>query len=84
MVLYFYSFTNPAVGEKANTKNNGGVMTGTVGSLRPHREYSYRWFDPISGAYVAEGTFRASGLGTWFAGVRPADTDMVLLIRQIP
>ncbi len=82
MVLYFYSFTDPSVGEKVNTEKYGGVMTGTVGSLRPFGEYTYRWFDPISGEYTAEGTFRASVLGTWFAGERPDDTDYVLLIQK--
>ena len=82
MVVYFYSFTDPTVGEKINTKRYGGVMTGTVGSLVPYAQYTYRWFDPISGEYTAEGTFSASALGTWFAGTRPADTDYVLLIRK--
>ena len=82
MVLYFYSFTDPTVGEKINTENNGGVMTGTVGSLVPFAEYTYKWFDPINGEYTGEGTFRASALGTWFAGLRPDDTDYVLLIRK--
>ena len=34
--------------------------------------------------YTEEGTFRASAIGTWFAGVRPDDTDYVLLIRKNP
>lgn len=82
LVVYFYSFTDPSVAETANTEKNGGILTGTVGSLKPFGEYSYRWFDPVSGEYVGEGTFTASFLGTWFAGVRPAATDMVLLIRK--
>ena len=57
-------------------------MTGTVGSLVPFAEYTYQWFDPISGEYTDEGSFTASGIGTWFAGVRPDDTDYVLLIRK--
>ena len=83
MVVYFYSFTDPTVGEKVNTKKNGGILTGTVGSLVPFAEYTYRWFDPISGEYADEGMFRASALGTWFAGTRPADTDYVLLIQKV-
>ena len=51
-------------------------------SLKPYAEYTYRWFDPINGEYVSEGTFKASGMGTWFAGVRPTDTDMVLLVQK--
>ena len=82
MVVYFYSFTDPTVGERINTKKNGGVLTGTVGSLKPFAEYTYQWFDPITGEYAGNGTFKASAVGTWFAGVRPDDTDMVLLIRK--
>ena len=82
MVIYFYSFSDPSVGEKINAKKNGGILTGTVGSLVPHGEYTYRWFDPISGEFTAKGTFQASGTGTWFAGERPDDTDYVLLIRK--
>lgn len=82
MVVYFYSFTDPSVGERINTEGRGGVATGTVGSLVPGAEYTYRWFDPISGVFTAEGTFKASGMGTWFAGVRPDDTDYVLLIQK--
>ncbi|MCR5523626.1 MAG: DUF4038 domain-containing protein [Clostridia bacterium] len=83
MVLYFYSFTDESVAEKVNTKENGGIMTGTVGSLVPLAQYSYRWFNPITGEFTEEGTFRASILGTWFAGLRPDDTDYVLLIQKV-
>ncbi len=83
MVIYFYSFTNETVAEKTNTKNYGGIMTGTAGSLTPFAEYEYRWFDPVSGRYTQEGKFRASLLGTWFAGSRPDDTDYVLLIKKV-
>ena len=82
MVVYFYSFTDPSVGEKVNTEKYGGILTGTVGSLKPFGTYTYRWFDPINGQIVSVGTFRASALGTWYAGTRPADTDYVLLIEQ--
>ena len=82
MVVYFYSFSDPSVAEKPNGKGNGGIMTGTVGSLIPFCEYTYKWFDPINGEYVDEGTFRASPIGTWFAGERPDDTDFVLLIKK--
>ena len=58
-------------------------MTGTVGSLVPLAQYSYRWFNPITGEFTEEGTFRASILGTWFAGLRPDDTDYVLLIQKV-
>ncbi len=82
MVVYFYSFTDETVAERVNTRNNGGILTGTVGSLVPFGKYTYKWFDPISGKYSAEGTFRASALGTWYAGMRPNDTDYVLLIQK--
>lgn len=82
MVVYFYSFSDPTVGERVNAKKYGGVLTGMVGSLVPFAEYTYQWFDPINGEFVGEGTFKASVFGTWFAGVRPDDTDMVLLIRK--
>ncbi len=82
MVLYFYSFTDESVAERVNTKDYGGIATGTVGSLVPFAEYSYRWFNPVTGEYTDEGTFRASLFGTWFAGLRPDDTDYVLLIRK--
>ncbi len=82
MVLYFYSYTDESVAERINTKDYGGVLTGTVGSLKPRAEYTYQWFDPITGEYGEQGTFTASAVGTWFAGVRPDDTDMVLLIQK--
>ncbi len=82
MVVYFYSFTDPTVGERVNTEKYGGVLTGTVGSLKPFASYTYQWFDPITGTYGESGTFTASLFGTWFAGLRPDDTDMVLLIRK--
>lgn len=82
MVVYFYSFTDPTVGERVNTEKNGGVLTGTVGSLVPFAQYTYQWFNPITGESAGEGTFRASAIGTWFAGTRPDDTDMVLLIQK--
>ena len=83
MAVYFYSFSDPSVAERSNTKQYGGIATGTVGSLIPFGQYFYRWFDPITGEYIAEGTFTASGLGTWFAGARPAATDLALLIKKI-
>ena len=82
MAVYFYSFTDPTVGERVNTEKNGGILTGTVGSLKPFAEYTYQWFNPITGEYTDEGTFNASAFGTWYAGLRPDDTDYVLLIRK--
>ena len=82
MVVYFYTFSDPAVAAQTNAKKNGGILTGTVGSLVPFVKYNYQWFDPIHGTTVDSGTFRASAIGTWFAGTRPDDTDMVLLIQK--
>ena len=82
IVIYFYSFSDESVAQRSNTKNGGGYLTGTVGSLLPFAEYTYQWFDPINGKFIEEGTFRASPLGTWFPGLRPYDTDMTLLIRK--
>ncbi len=82
IVVYFYSFADASVAERINAKKYGGVLTGTVGSLVPFGKYTYQWFDPINGKFVDEGTFRASAIGTWFAGARPGATDMVLLIKK--
>lgn len=82
MVVYFYSFSDDTVAERINTKKYGGVLTGTVGMLKAHENYNYRWFDPIKGEFTEEGVFTASGIGTWFAGARPTNHDMVLLIRK--
>ena len=82
MVLYFYSFSDESIAERVNAENYGGIMTGTVGSLVPFAEYSYRWFNPVTGEDAGEGTFKASLFGTWFAGLRPEDTDYVLLIEK--
>ncbi|MBR3955845.1 MAG: DUF4038 domain-containing protein [Clostridia bacterium] len=81
IVIYFYSFTDDSVAEKTNTKGHGGIKTGTVGNLTPDAEYSYTWFDPISGEIAEEGTFTANCLGTYYLGERPQATDMALLIR---
>ena len=81
-MIYFYSVSDPSVSLRSNTKNGGGFLTGTVGSLIPFAEYTYQWYDPINGKFIDSGTFRASPLGTWFAGLRPDDTDLTLLIRK--
>ena len=82
IVIYFYSVSDPSVSLRSNTKNGGGYLTGTVGSLIPFAQYTYQWYDPINGKFIDSGTFRASALGTWFAGLRPDDTDLTLLIRK--
>ena len=71
-----------AAGARENAAPPAAVLTGTVGSLVPFAEYTYQWFDPINGEYVAKGDFTASAIGTWFAGTRPAATDLALLIQK--
>jgi len=68
MVLYFYSFTDETVAQKANTKGTGGFKTGTIGSLQPSTEYHFRWFNPITGEISDEGTFTSTFLGTYYIG----------------
>ncbi len=82
IVLYFYSFTNESVAQTVNTKFYGGIKTGTVGSLEPNGEYTYQWFDPITGETSEEQRFTATIFGTHYIGNRPDDTDMALIIRK--
>ena len=80
IIVYFYSFTDESVAQKANTKFYGGIKTGTVGKLVPNGSYTYQWFDPISGKYSEEYEFTATCFGTYYIGDRPQTTDMVLRI----
>ena len=80
-VLYFYSFTDPAVAARPNTGD--GLKTGTLGHLTPFAEYTYQWFDPINGEYGESGSFRASVLGTHAIGAKPSATDWAIrIIKQ--
>ena len=81
IVIYFYSFTDEAVAQNVNTNGYGGIKTGTVGSLTPGGEYSYQWFNPITGEYSEEYEFTATRFGTYYLGSRPDDTDMAVVIR---
>lgn len=81
IVIYFYSFTDETVAQKANTKL-GGIKTGTVGSLQPDTAYTYCWFDPITGECSAEKEFVSNAFGTHYMGEKPKATDMALLIRK--
>lgn len=83
IVIYFYSFTDKSVAEKSNTKYYGGIKTGTVGSLVPEGEYTYKWFNPITGEYSEEYSFTATKFGTHYIGEKPSATDMVLLIEAV-
>ena len=82
IVIYFYSFTDESVAQKANTKFYGGIKTGTVGSLAPNGKYTLQWFDPVNGEFSEEQEFTATKFGTYFIGERPAATDMALVIRS--
>jgi len=78
IVLYFYSFSDQSVAQRVNTTQTGGLSTGTVGMLKPNTEYTYQWFDPISGAYGEAGTFRSTALGTYYLGEKPSGPDRVV------
>ncbi len=80
IVLYFYSFTDPSVAERANAKGYAGIKTGTVGNLEPDTVYTYQWFDPITGKAYDEQEFTSSPYGTYYIGEKPTATDMALRI----
>lgn len=81
IVIYFYSFSDATVAEKVNSPS-GGKKTGTIGNLEPKAEYTYQWFDPITGEFFEEGKFTASCFGTYYIGTKPTGTDMVILIKK--
>ncbi|MCQ2462751.1 MAG: DUF4038 domain-containing protein [Clostridia bacterium] len=70
MVLYFYSFSDESIAQKPNANIFAGSMTGTVGSLEPSTEYRYKWFNPSTGEYSAEGSFVSTPFGTYTIGQR--------------
>lgn len=84
IVLYFYSFDDMNVAERPNSTPEGAVGTGTLGRLVPNERYIYRWFDPIAGEYIGDGSFTASPDGTRELGPKPKNTDLALLIRKTP
>lgn len=81
IVIYFYSFSDESVAEKTNAKRRGGVATGTVGNLEKNQTYKYQWFNPITGEYSEEQTFKSSVFGTYYIGQKPT-TDMVIHIYK--
>ncbi len=83
MVIYFYSFTDENVAEKTNTRNYGGIKTGTVGNLEPETKYVYQWFNPVTGEEFDENEFTSTRFGTYYLGTRPDDTDMAVKIKAI-
>lgn len=87
IALYFYSFSDTSVGAVPNGKNYSGVLTGTVGNLKPFGKYKYIWFNPITGEASEEGEFTASVFGTYYIGERQwngksTGTDMVFYIYK--
>ncbi len=81
IVIYFYSFTDETIAQKVNTNGYGGIKTGTVGSLVPNGNYTYQWFNPVTGEYSEVYEFKATSSGTYYLGLRPDDTDMAVLIK---
>lgn len=81
IVIYFYSFTDETIAQNVNTKYYGGIKTGTVGSLVPGAQYTYQWFNPVTGEFSEENEFTATRAGTHYMGQKPYASDMVLLIR---
>ena len=82
IVIYFYSFTDASIAANANTGKNSGAKTGTVGQLKPKEEYTYQWFNPVTGEYGESGTFTSSSVGTHFIGKKPSDTDWAIRITK--
>ena len=81
-LIYFYSFTDSSLAAKVNTKNYGGILTGTIGNLEKNTEYKYRWVNPLNGEMSDEMTFISSRFGTYYIGERKwenknTETDMV-------
>jgi len=77
MVVYFYSFSDKTVGEKPNSNELGGSLTGKIGSLEPSTEYKYKWFNPITGEFSEEQTFISSPFGTYKIGERKWNGETV-------
>ena len=87
MVIYFFSFSDPTVGELPNSNIFGGTLTGRIGSLEPSTEYKYKWFNPITGEFSEEGSFISTAFGTYSIGEKmwngePVQTDMVFYMYK--
>ncbi len=79
-VIYFYNFSDTTVGEKPNSQN-AGTKTGTIKQLTANADYNYLWFNPITGQITEQGTFTATGAGSWDIPEK-ATCDMVLYIYK--
>ncbi len=87
MVIYFYSFYDSTVAANNNTSEAGGRSTGTIGNLSPNTTYKYKWFNPITGQFSAEGSFTSSSSGTYNIGNKMWNgkvcyTDMVFYMYK--
>lgn len=87
MVIYFYSFSDKNVGEKPNSGDFGGRMTGRIGSLEPSTVYKYKWFNPQTGEFSEEREFTSTPFGTYSIGERmwngePVSCDMVFYMYK--
>ena len=82
IVIYFYSFSDKSVAQKPNASNYAGYKTGTVGSLEKGGRYTCQWFNPVTGEYYDAEYFTATGIGTFYIGEKPCNSDMVLLIKK--
>ncbi len=81
-VIYFYSFSDNSVAEKTNTTDKGGKLTGTIGNLLPNETYKYKWFNPITGEYSKEYTFKSTKFGTYFIGEKECNSDLVFYMYR--
>ena len=82
IVIYFYNFNDSSIAAKPNAGKFTGFATGTVGSLEKSQIYKFRWFNPVTGEFEKEGTFKSSLFGTHYIGEK-SGTDMVLYIEKI-
>ena len=87
MVIYFYSFYDSSVAAQNNTTEAGGRSTGVIGNLSPNTTYKYKWFNPITGQFSAEGSFTSTSAGTYSIGNKMWNgktcyTDMVFYMYR--
>ena len=80
IVIYFYSFSDESVAQKPNASNRNALRAGTIGSLLPNTEYTYCWFNPITGEYIEHGEFTSDSQGTFFIKQKPLPTDLAIHI----
>lgn len=81
MVIYFYNFSDEAIGAKPNSNSLEGKLTGRIGSLEPNTEYHCKWFNPVTGEYSEEGTFTSTALGTYSIGTKAAQDTVFYMYK---